>query len=242
MKNFGLIGKKLGHSFSQSYFESKWNKEEIQNCSYKLFEIADISELPEVIKKNDLSGLNVTVPYKEDVIPFVTEMHSSATKVGAVNVLAIDPENKVTGYNSDYFGFRQSLENWISIDLIQEAFILGTGGASKAVQAVLKDLDIEFQLVSRTQKRGTIGYDTLSLREENILVINTTPLGMYPNTDTSPDIPYHQISHHSYLYDLVYNPEETLFMRKGMEQGAAVKNGLEMLQLQAEKSWEIWTS
>lgn len=248
MKNFGLIGRTLTHSFSKGYFTKKFEEENIKDCSYNLYELQDIQELTSLINNIEgLKGLNVTIPYKEQVIPFIHELDSSAEKVGAVNVIKILDNNTLKGYNSDYFGFKKSLENWLPKGFgILKALILGTGGSSKAVKAALDDLNIEYLSISRNSSTSTIDYQTIQEHPEMLheyrMIINTTPLGMYPNTEAAPDLDYSNLSRHHFLYDLIYNPLETKFLRIGKEKGAKIKNGLEMLHLQAEKSWEIWNS
>jgi shikimate dehydrogenase len=242
MKTFGLIGYPLSHSFSKKYFTAKFEKENITGCQYELFELKDIQELPLLIEETPgLRGLNVTIPYKQEVKQFLDSLDSSAEKVGAVNVVKINDDKTLTGYNSDYYGFRQSLENWLP-RLDFKALVLGTGGSSKAVTSALVDLNIPFRKVSRNAGGGLTTYQDLdeSLLKTHKLIINTTPLGMSPNTDAAPPIRYEWLDSENYLYDLIYNPEETKFMMLGKARGAQVKNGLEMLHLQAEKSWEIW--
>ncbi|MDH5604573.1 MAG: shikimate dehydrogenase [Cyclobacteriaceae bacterium] len=242
MITYGLIGKTLKHSFSKTYFTEKFIKENITGCQYNLYELAEIDELPSLIRREKPAGLNVTIPYKESVLPFLHDMDNSARAVGAVNVIKIK-EGKLTGYNSDYYGFKNSLLNWISPE-INNALILGTGGAAKAVIAVLKDLHIDFKLVSRN--KGDYQYAYLKSNPDIVsgsrLIINTTPLGMSPDITTFPDINYAKIGKEHFIYDLVYNPEMTLFLQKASERGAHIKNGLEMLYGQAEKSWEIWNN
>lgn len=244
MRLFGLIGYPLSHSFSKKYFSEKFSKEGIIDARYELFELADIREFPDLIKQHpDLCGLNVTIPHKQTVVPFLQELDASARKVGAVNVIRIH-DGRLTGYNSDYYGFRSSLEQWLPKEEKMQALVLGTGGASKAVTTALSDLNIPYQLVSRSATAHSLSYEQLQ-KEQGILqghrlIINTTPLGMSPKTDTAPTLDYPQLGTDHYLYDLVYNPTETKFMKLGKEQGAKVMNGLEMLQLQAEKAWEIW--
>ena len=245
MKLFGLIGLPLTHSFSKKYFTEKFKKEQIGDCSYELFELQSIDQLPELIsKKPELVGLNVTIPYKEAVMPMLDDLDETATKVGAVNVIKIN-SGKLKGFNSDYYGFRASLEGIGTGRRIEKAVILGTGGASKAVISVLKDLGADTTIVSRTAKPGVLTYK--SLKQTNIiseagLIVNTTPLGMYPDVNQAPDIPYDQLSDASIAFDLVYNPEITEFLRLARQNGATIKNGLEMLELQAQKSWEIWNA
>lgn len=246
MQIYGLIGRTLSHSFSKNYFTDKFLKEEIKDCEYKLFELEDIKEIKNLINKQpELSGLNVTIPYKEGIIPYLHAIDPTAKKINAVNVIKITPDRKLIGYNSDYFGFRQSLISWLPQDRADiKALILGTGGAAKAVKTVLADLSIPFQIVSRTGSEENISYTTLKKEKviiaESQLIINTTPLGMSPHISQKPDLDYYGISSSHYLYDLIYNPEETEFLRAGRKNGAKTKNGLEMLMLQAEKSWEIW--
>lgn len=246
MQKYGLIGYPLKHSFSIGYFNEKFEAENI-DAQYVNFEIPDIRDFMEVIEENpNLCGLNVTIPYKEQVIPYLDELDKDTAKIGAVNVIKIIrlPKGKVklVGYNSDIVGFTQSIE-----PLLQphhtKALILGTGGASKAVFHGLDNLGIKATFVSRTKKSDDIlTYRELTpeIMQEHTVIVNTTPLGMYPKVDFCPDIPYEQLTPNHLLYDLLYNPNETLFMKKGKEKGAVVKNGLEMLLLQAFASWEIW--
>lgn len=236
----GLIGYPLSHSFSKKYFQEKFEKESIKNFTYELFPLAQISDFPDFISKNpNLRGLNVTIPYKEAVITYLDELHPAAQAIGAVNTILLKNGKKI-GYNTDYIGFLQSLENWLAGEKVSQALILGTGGASKAVQTALKTLQIPFQLVSQSGKG--IAYENVDtdLIKNCRLVINTSPLGMYPQTDTCPNIPYHLLSNQHFVYDLVYNPEETLFLQKAKMQNAKTKNGLEMLYLQAEAAWKVW--
>ena len=244
MRTFGLIGKKLGHSFSKKYFTEKFKRENIINCQYELFELSDIEHIETLFKKQpNLGGLNVTIPYKQEVIPFLDGLDELSTEIGAVNVIKCYKNGQKKGFNSDCIGFSKSLESFLE-DKRPQALVLGTGGASKAVIVALKKLGINSKLVSRTAQGDIISYAqvTPQLIENHQLIINTTPLGMYPNEGSFPELPYEAISKQHHLYDLVYNPEETAFMKKGLLNGAKAKNGLEMLQLQAEAAWEIWTS
>jgi shikimate dehydrogenase len=246
-KIYGLIGQTLTHSFSKNYFTEKFKNENIEDCYYELFELKSIKELPGLIELNpQLRGLNVTIPYKEQVIPYISRLDESAQKVGAVNVIKINEDQSLVGYNSDYYGFKLSLENWLATDHKIKALVLGTGGSSKAVLAVLKDLHIENLSVSRNATNRSVDYQQVYKQPEvlknHLLIINTTPVGMYPDIERAPDLDYNLISSNHYLYDLVYNPTVTLFLKKGTEKGAKTKNGLEMLHLQAERSWEIWNS
>lgn len=243
MKQLGLIGYPLGHSFSKTYFSNKFQKEGITDYSYQLFPIEQISDLPDLLERHsELVGLNVTIPYKEQIIPYLDELDESAYKIGAVNVIKL-VEGKKIGYNSDYYGFRKSLEKFLPETFKSKALILGTGGASKAVKFALEKMGITYRVVSRDVQKG-MSYESL-LKEPGLiqdfnLIINTTPLGTYPSVKEKPDLPYQQLNKNHFLYDLVYNPEETAFMKAGIAQGALVKNGYEMLVEQAEKAWEIW--
>ena len=242
MRTFGLIGKKLGHSFSKQYFTEKFLQEHISSCHYELFEIPNITDFPSLLAQHPtIRGLNVTIPYKLEVIPYLDGMNELATKIGAVNVIKFLDNGKKIGYNSDCIGFSKSLSNFIGNATVS-ALILGTGGASKAVTVALDQLQIPYQFVSRKASAGILSYDTITPKhiEEHHLIINTTPLGTFPNEASLPALPYEALNNSHYLYDLVYNPATTAFMQKGLSVGAKAKNGLEMLQLQAEASWEIW--
>ena len=245
MDKYGLIGYPLGHSFSISYFNQKFADEGI-NAKYENYEIASIDELTEILDSTpELRGLNVTIPYKEKVIPFLDSISPEARAIGAVNVIRVTHEKNKTilkGFNSDVIGFTQSIEPMIDKKWHKKALILGTGGASKAICYGLKALGIEPVFVSRYERPETIQYDMITpevVKEYNVIV-NCTPLGMYPKTDECPKLPYEAMDNHTILYDLIYNPDQTLFMRKGAAYGAEVKNGLEMLLLQAFASWEFW--
>ena len=246
MKSFGLIGKKLTHSFSKKYFEDKFKKENLENHNYELFELETIDAFKGLISDNPLiNGLNVTIPYKQLIIPFLDDLDESAAKVGAVNTIKVEYNNnksKLIGYNTDFLGFKNSLVHWIDRQELK-ALVLGTGGAAKAVCTALEELSIRFKQVSRNEAKG-ITYrhlmDNPNYIEDHELIINTTPVGMYPNVDSLPLLPYNLINESHFLYDLVYNPELTSFLKQGQLKGAKIKNGLEMLHLQAEYSWEIW--
>jgi len=243
MKTYGLIGYRLSHSFSKKYFNEKFAKENIADCVYENFPLETINEFTTLLQTTpDLKGCNVTIPYKEEIIPYLNELDSAAKEIGAVNVVKILPDGKLIGYNSDYYGFKTSLEKFIPANQSFRALILGTGGAAKAVAVALKDLGIPYQYVSRSKGDGVISYAEIdaNVLGQYSIIINTSPLGMYPDVDSFPAIPYHFLTSKHYLYDLVYNPEVTTFMRKGQEHGAHVVNGLEMLIGQAEKAWEIW--
>lgn len=246
-KLFGLIGYPLTHSFSKKYFSEKFVRESISDCSYELFPLESIKEVKKLLKTRNLVGLNVTIPYKVEVIPYIDELDElTSARIGAVNTIRVYPDGSTKGFNTDYYGFKYSLEEWIdhrgeSCSELK-ALVLGNGGASKAVTAALEDLNTPFQLVSRTPGEGAISYDDLTgdMLEQHRIIVNTTPLGMHPNIESAPPLPYEFISSRHYLYDLVYNPESTLFLKNGAAQGAATLNGMKMLYLQAEKSWSIW--
>jgi len=247
-KKYGLIGFPLGHSFSIDYFNNKFKSENI-DAEYFNFEIKDVKELKHVLSDNPtLCGLNVTLPYKMDVIPLLDSITDNARNIGAVNVIKFKKGGFFTklhleGHNSDITGFKQSIEQMLG-EKHRKALILGTGGASKAIYHGLKQLGLETLFVSRTQEDNSITYNEITpdMMDSHTVIINATPLGMYPKTDTCPDILYQCLTPDHILYDLIYNPDETLFMKKGKEAGAVVKNGLEMLLLQAFISWEIWNS
>jgi shikimate dehydrogenase len=248
MKLYGLIGFPLSHSFSAKYFAGKFAAENITDCSYQLFPIEKIEMLPDLIRSNpDLSGLNITIPYKEKVIPFLHDTDVSIKSVGAVNTIKIYRQNddyRLKGFNTDVYGFTESLRPFLKPD-IRKALVLGTGGAAKAVAYALGQLQIAVTWVSRNpSKSGHISYEMVSplVMSEHKLIVNTSPAGMYPHQDTCPPIPYDLITADHILYDLVYNPEETLFLEKGKKKKATVISGLKMLYLQADKSWEIWNS
>ncbi len=247
MIRYGLIGYPLSHSFSKQYFATKFARENITDVTYELFPLEAIERLPALLRQHPhLVGLNVTIPHKQRVIPLLDRLDPVAERIGAVNTIKINPDSgQRVGYNSDYYGFKQSLTPWLSQRAMKSALVLGTGGASKAVVCALQDLGIDYQYVSRNQSPQAISYQALrddySLTDFS-LIINTTPLGMSPHVDAAPDLDYDQLKAAQLCYDLVYNPEETLFMKRAAAQGASVKNGLEMLHLQAEKSWEIWNT
>lgn len=244
MDKYGLIGYPLGHSFSNVYFNQKFIDEKI-DAVYEKFEIPTIDLLPEVIDSNpNLRGLNVTIPYKQKVLPFLDAISPEARAIGAVNVIKVTRDGakiSLKGYNSDVIGFTKSIEPMLD-KTHTKALILGTGGASKAVDYGLKSLGLETIFVSRFQRPGTIQYEDITpnvIKEYNVIV-NCTPCGMYPNTEECPNLPYQAMDNHTILYDVIYNPDTTLFMKKGAEHGANTKNGLEMLLLQAFASWEFW--
>jgi len=234
----GLIGYPLSHSFSPSYFAEKFAQLNIYDSEYLAYSIDDISKINSIFESG-VTGLNVTIPYKEQVIQFLDELSDEAAQIGAVNTIKIENGRKV-GYNTDVYGFQASLLEQIGEANIERALILGSGGASKAVKFVLRKLGIEFKIVSRKEQYLTYSNVNKEIIQNHKLIINTTPLGMYPNVDNCPALPYEGLSEYHFLYDLVYNPEKTLFLKKGEASGASIKNGNDMLILQAEKSWEIW--
>ncbi len=250
-KSYGLIGYPLSHSFSKKYFTEKFAKENILDSEFHAFPIENIQLLPQLIKDNpSLKGLSVTIPYKESVIPFLNELDETAKKIGAVNCIKITnkspnsqlPTPFLKGYNTDAFGFRQSIKPFLESHH-ERALILGTGGASKAVYHVLKEIGIDCYFVTRNKTaENQFNYDEVNENMLNAfkLIVNATPLGMFPNIDDFPPIPYQHISSSHLLYDLVYNPAETEFLKKGKAKGAAIVNGFSMLQHQAEEAWRIW--
>ena len=239
MLHYGLIGKSLKHSFSKDYFTSKFERAHI-DADYSLCELANIEEIKDVFSKK-WQGLNVTIPYKEAIIPFLDELDETAQKVGAVNTIRFLSDGRLKGYNTDVIGFEQTLKPLLK-PYHTNALVLGTGGASKAVTYVLKRLGINFKLVSRTKTAERLCYTDLSqsLIESNLLIVNTTPIGMHPNINVQPPIPYQFLSNRHLLYDLVYNPLQTKFLSNGKAVGATTQNGLAMLEAQAEASYKIW--
>lgn len=238
MKTYGLIGKNISYSFSRNYFANKFKKEDIKNSQYINFDIDNLSELNNIFNTDNF-GFNVTIPYKEVIIPYLDSLDFHAEKIGAVNTIKIENEKKI-GFNTDWIGFKKSIEPLLNSHHTK-ALILGTGGASKAVIYALDQLKIETLMVSRY---GEISYEDLSeeIIQNHAIIINCTPVGTFPNIDAAPEIPYHFITKNHLAYDLIYNPAETLFLKKCKEKGAVVKNGLEMLEIQAEASWKIWNS
>lgn len=245
MRKFGLIGYPLGHSFSKKYFTDKFHNEHIIDCLYENYPLTDISQVEDLLlNEPELTGLNVTIPYKTDIIKYLSHVSPEADEIGAVNVVKIKKageKRELYGFNSDITGIRDSLNPYLNKDL-KYALVLGTGGSSKAVCFVLRKFGLKVIPVSRNRNAGTITYSEIDsdLLSESGLIINTTPLGMYPNIDTFPDIDYRLLGKKHILFDLVYNPEITTFLRRGSEQGCSVISGLKMLQSQAERSWEIW--
>ncbi len=240
-KIFGLVGKNISYSFSRNYFSEKFKGLNLPNYEYLNFDIQQIDEFLDVIKRPCLSGLNVTIPYKEQIFPFMDKISKKAKEIGAINTIKITKKGKLKGFNTDEYGFRKSLKPLLKKKQ-KRALILGTGGASKAIAYALKKLKIKYKFVSRSKSKNHFLYSDLSLEilEKYTLIINCTPLGTHPNIERCPEIPYKYLTKKHLLYDLVYNPKESLFLQKGKEQGAGIKNGQEMLELQAEKAWKIW--
>lgn len=245
MRKYGLIGYPLGHSFSKRYFAEKFLRENISDCSYENYPVKSITLLPGLVSEEpELSGLNVTIPYKTEVMRYLSQIDEEAAGIGAVNVLKIFREAgevRISGFNSDIKGISDSLISIMRPE-VNKALILGTGGSSRAVSYTLGKMGINCSLVSRRNKPGCLTYKDLTpeLIRETLLIINTTPLGMFPDIDSYPDLDYSLLGKSHILFDLVYNPETTIFMRKGQERGCTVLNGLKMLVSQAERSWEIW--
>ena len=243
MNKLGLLGKDISYSFSRAYFKQKFENENISDTTYENFDIDAIDLFPSIIKNTkDLKGLNVTIPYKEEVIPFLDKINKKAKAIGAVNTIKITKKGKLVGYNTDYYGFKKSLKPFLNAQH-KKALILGTGGASKAVAYSLKELGIAYAYVSRTaSNKVQFTYDTLSedVIKAHQIIINCSPLGTFPNVNDCPNIPYKAIGSNHILFDLIYNPEETKFLNLGKTNKATIINGLNMLKLQAEKAWSIW--
>ena len=238
-KIYGLIGKNISYSFSREYFSNKFKTEKISS-KYLNFDLIDINQIYKLTKEFNLSGLNVTIPYKESIIQFLDETDSKAKQIGAVNTIKFF-NNKMIGYNTDYIGFKKSLQNISNINIPKNALILGTGGASKAVKFALSELGLGFKTVSRAKNNADYTYQEIDKYIiDKKLIINCSPVGTFPNIKDSPKIPYQYLTSENFLYDLVYNPDKTLFLKKGDEIGCFTKNGVEMLKIQAEKAWEIW--
>lgn len=245
-KVFGLIGQTVSHSFSKQYFDEKFFREGLRDHHYELFPLNNIKEIENLIKDTKgLTGLNVTLPYKEQVMTYLDEVDPVAKKIGAVNVIKFK-DGKRKGFNTDSDAFFETIEKWLPKDKTFTALILGSGGSSKAVQEALTKLGIKYQTVSRDAKKGDLTYEHVNkdpkLITNSHLIINTTPLGMHPKTDNLPPIDYEKLNDNHFVYDLIYNPARTLFLQKAEIRGATIKNGLEMLHVQAEKSWKIWNN
>ena len=244
MKEFGLIGKSLAHSFSQTYFTQKFESLSLPDHHYELFELPTIAAFPQLLAQHpNFRGLNVTIPYKEQIWPYLSEISSAAARIGAVNVIDCTSDGRYVGHNTDYIGFRESLRAFYPVRGPKaRALVLGTGGSAKAVEAALRELGIPYWLVSRNPLGTGLTYADLTpdIVAGHSLLINATPLGTFPQVNECPAIPYAALTPAHYLYDLIYNPSETLFLQKGREAGAQTKNGFEMLCLQAEAAWDIW--
>jgi shikimate dehydrogenase len=241
MRKFGLIGYPLSHSFSKAYFEKKFDRENILDAEFQNYSLEHIEEFPALIESiQDLKGLSVTIPYKESIIPYLTELDETAQAVGAVNMIKF-VDGKLIGYNTDAWGFAKSLLGMVSPD-IKKALIIGNGGAAKAVKYVLNSIGIQYQIVNRTKTDGVLSFDELNgdFISSIQLLVQTTPVGTSPNINEMPPIPMGAISSKHRAFDLIYNPEETLFLKSMRERGAKTKNGLEMLKAQAEESWKLW--
>tara|TARA_R110000868_G_scaffold341442_1_gene602297 strand:- start:644 stop:1393 length:750 start_codon:yes stop_codon:yes gene_type:complete len=240
---FGLIGKNIDYSFSRAYFTQKFKDLKLDDYYYENFDFQNIDELNTVLKhEKNIKGFNVTIPYKEAVIPFLSEIDEVAKEIGAINTIKFTA-NGLKGFNTDYYGFQKSIEPFIKKHH-KNALILGTGGASKAVAYVLKELGMHYNFVSRNPKKGEFSYIDLNQEhlQKHTVIVNCTPLGTYPEIERKPNIPYQFISKQHLLFDLIYNPEKTAFLKAGEVNGAQIKNGDKMLELQAEKAWEIWNS
>lgn len=248
MKKLGLIGYPLGHSFSKKYYLEKFHQEHIIDVDYDLYPLAQIADFTTIASNKDFYGVNVTIPYKIAVMDYLDELSEEARTIQAVNCIRIshtsDGATHLKGYNTDAYGFEASLKPLLNPLVDKKALILGNGGAAKAVIYALNQLGITHTLVSRTKQTGQFTYDELnaSILADNTVIINCSPVGTFPNTAESPNIPYEYLNERHLCYDLIYNPEETAFLRKSKEKGARTKNGYEMLVLQAEKNWEIWNS
>ena len=245
-KKFGLIGQTVSHSFSKVYFDEKFFREGLRDYHYDLYPLNTIDDITTLLSENpELVGLNVTIPYKEKVIKFLGEIDDDAKRIGAVNVIQIR-DGKLKGFNTDSNAFLDTMQKWFPHTAESKALILGTGGSSKAVQEALTKLNINFETVSREEGKATYTYEQLEKNSTPItsanLIINTTPLGMSPNNSSMPPINYELITSDHHVYDLIYNPARTLFLQKAEMRGAKIKNGLEMLHMQAEKAWAIWNN
>ena len=241
MRKFGLIGRNISYSFSRNYFSEKFLREGISG-SYENFDLKNISEFPAVLKENpELKGLNVTIPYKEEIIPFLDSLDPVASEIGAVNTIKLETSGRLIGYNTDYFGFAEALKPYLK-EHHKKALILGTGGASKAIAYALKTLDIEYKFVSRKASEEKLSYEELNeqMLKEYTLLVNCSPLGTFPKTEEHPKIPFQHLTRNHLIFDLIYNPPQTRFMELAKDQGATVVNGQKMLELQAEKAWDIW--
>jgi len=242
-KQFGLIGRHIDYSFSRAYFAAKFEEENLKDYNYKNFDLPSIEDAKPLLKRTDLAGLNVTIPYKKEIMSLVDHLSDEAEKIGAVNTLIFQKDGRVMGANTDCYGFEKALKERLQKHP-EKALILGTGGAAAAIEYVLKKNSITYQFVSRHPEKGQLSYEDLhaSGLETTPLIINTTPVGTFPNIEAAPDIPYKQLNKNHILFDLIYNPEKTQFLKNGAQQGATIINGYPMLVYQAEKSWELWNA
>lgn len=240
-KVLGLVGRNISYSFSAGYFEEKFSQMGLTNCTYRNFDIDDIEEFHDILQTKGLKGLNVTIPYKEEVIPLLDKLSKKAKKIGAVNTITISKKGKTKGYNTDWYGFKKALKPMLK-KRHKRALILGTGGASKAVAFALRELKIEYDFVSRQENELWYTYDQLDAEvfEDYQIIINTTPIGTFPKIDECPPLDYSLFTADHIAFDLVYNPSETLFLKQAKQNGAKIRNGYDMLVYQAEKAWAIW--
>jgi shikimate dehydrogenase len=241
IKRYGLVGKNIEYSFSRGYFKQKFETDHLPNCNYENFDLKNIEAIKEVLTQQNICGLNVTIPYKREVIPFLDFLSTAASEMNAVNTLKFEKNGSISGHNTDVYGFEKSLLETVS-ELPKKALILGTGGASSAIAFVMKKLNIEFTFVSRQKSENSIEYSTVdeSVLCQHLLIINASPVGTFPKIEEAPILPYHGLTKDHILFDLIYNPLETQFLKEGKARGCKLSNGLKMLEYQAEKSWEIW--
>ena len=241
IKRYGLIGRNIEYSFSRGYFKQKFEIESLNNFSYENFDLKQIDEIKNLLTQDDLFGFNVTSPYKREVIPFLNHLSPAATEINAVNTIKFEKDGSLSGHNTDVYGFEKSLRE-IMTEIPEKALILGTGGASSAVAYVLKKMNIKTSFVSRRKRENLIHYDAInkSVIRENLLIVNSSPVGTFPNISEAPNLPYEYLTEHHILYDLIYNPHETLFLKRGKKRNCKISNGQKMLEYQAEKSWRIW--
>lgn len=240
---FGLLGRNISYSFSRAYFTEKFKTENLALCSYENFDLPNLKNFDRVLKTPNLRGMNVTIPYKEEVMPFLDELDETAAKIGAVNTIVFREDGSTKGYNTDYIGFQKSIAPLLSNN-VTAALILGTGGASKAIIYALNNLGINTQYVSRNRSDNAISYEDITeeIMQSHQLIVNCSPLGTFPDIDAKPNIDYSLLTANHVLYDLIYNPTETAFMKAGLKRGAKVSNGENMLVGQAEAAWKLWNS
>tara|TARA_A100001011_G_scaffold382952_1_gene453533 strand:+ start:1141 stop:1893 length:753 start_codon:yes stop_codon:yes gene_type:complete len=241
VKRYGLIGRNIEYSFSREYFKQKFEIENLSNYSYENFDLKHIGEIKSVLAQNDILGLNVTSPYKREVIPFLNYLSPAAEEINAVNTIKFEKDGSSSGHNTDVYGFEKSLREIMTV-IPEKALILGTGGAASAIAYILEEMKIKTSFVSRREDEKLINYDTIdeSVIQENLLIVNASPVGTFPNTSEAPCLPYEFLTENHILYDLIYNPPETLFLKMGKKRNCKISNGQKMLEYQAEKSWDIW--